>query len=290
MLRSEICYQLSKTLIQPPSKRTGDVDGYADWRDAEMRASWQNFSNLDIDNKDIMDFGCGEGPLSLYLARHTRPRSILGVDIDGFAIDRANQALSAASGLQGCDVRFILGETSGLPAKENSVDTILAFDCMEHIMAPQEIMAEWSRVLRPGGKVLIEWYPFKGPYGPHMNSLIPMPWAHILFGERALFETAARIYDEPNFIPHHWDLDERGRKRPNKWAQYKSFAEQGYLNQLDIAGFKALTEQTGFDIVRQDNRGFGHGGAKKAVGQILMQLPLISEYFVNYTLVELQKR
>jgi len=57
------------------------------------------------------------------------------------------------------------------------VDTLLAFDCLEHVMSPLPILQDWYRVLRPGGRCLIEWFPYKGPWGPHMESLIPIPWA-----------------------------------------------------------------------------------------------------------------
>ena len=84
-------------------------------------------------------------------------------------------------------------------------------------MSPESILRDWFRVLRPNGRCLIEWFPFKGPGGPHMESLIPIPWAHVIFGERAMFRAAEMIYDLPEFVPRHWDLDERGKKKPNKW-------------------------------------------------------------------------
>jgi hypothetical protein len=42
-----------------------------------------------------------------------------------------------------------------------------------------------------------------------------VPWAHYLFGQRAMFAAAASIYDDPAFVPRHWDLDEHGHKKPN---------------------------------------------------------------------------
>ncbi len=255
-----------------------------------MRRSWVRFCDSDINGRDVLDFGCGEGPLSLFLAKTREPRSIVGVDIDAIAIERANRALEAEqASLSTPDVRFVLGDTSGLPVDDASADTILAFDCMEHVMNPQAILADWHRVLRPGGKVLIEWYPFKGPFGPHMAALIPIPWAHVIFGEKALFETAARLYDDPDYVPGHWDLDEHGKKLPNKWTQASTFREQGYLNELDIPAFNRMVRDEGFRIVRQDNRGFGQSGPKHAIGKALLKLPLIDEYFINYTLIELQK-
>ena len=290
MLRTELCYRISRNLMKPSSAPAVSRESYAQWRDSEMRRSWTNFSDADIDGKDVLDFGCGEGPLSLYLAREKRPRSILGVDIDAAAIESACKALERArEGLSTQAVEFVLGSTAGLPAADASVDTILAFDCMEHVMEPEAILAEWHRVLRPGGKVLIEWYPFKGPYGPHMSGLIPIPWAHVLFGEKALFETAARLYDDPAFVPGPWDLDERGEKLPNKWASATTFREQGYLNELDIPTFNRMVADAGFTVVRQDKRGFGQSGAKRAIGRALLKLPVIDEYFVNYSLIELRK-
>ena len=276
--------------MKPPSRTTRDPDSYAAWRDAAQRESWKNFSDSDVNGKDVLDFGCGEGPLSLYLAQEKRPASILGIDLDPRAISRANDALLGVhDDVPLKNLKFTLGTINGLPAADESVDTILAFDCMEHLMQPKAIMADWFRVLRPGGKVLIEWFPFKGPFGPHMNSLVPIPWAHVLFGEKALFETAERIYDHPKFVPNHWDLDEHGNKRPNKWTKVRSFREQAYVNELDIKSFNQMVTDIGFRIARQDNCGFGQRGAKHTVGKILMKLPIIDEYFINYTLVELQK-
>jgi len=290
MLRTELCYRISRSLIKPPTAQASDADTYSAWREEEMCESWERFSDSDVNGKDVLDFGCGEGPLSLFLARTRKPRSIVGVDIDAVAIDRANAALDTARGeISTPDVSFVLGGTSGLPVEDGSADTILAFDCMEHVMEPQAILADWYRVLRPGGKVLIEWYPFKGPYGPHMSGLVPIPWAHVIFGEKALFETAARLYGDFDYVPGHWDLDEDGKKLPNKWASASTFSEQGYLNELDIPTFSRMVSGEGFRIVRQDNRGFGQSGAKQAVGKALLKLPVIDEYFISYTLIELQK-
>jgi ubiquinone/menaquinone biosynthesis C-methylase UbiE len=289
MLRSALCYQISKAMMKPPPARNKGADAYSEWRDDEMANSWQHFTKTAIDGKDVLDFGCGEGPLSLYLASISTPRSIVGVDIDAKAIDRANIALAHNNGnLKSKDIEFKLCDTSGLPVADQSADIILAFDCMEHVMDPKGILSEWHRVLRPGGRVLIEWFPFKGPFGPHMNSMVPVPWAHVLFGEKAIHETAARIYDHPDFIPRHWDLDENGEKLPNKWTKANTFREHGYLNELSIPQFRGMVGDAGFTIVREDLHGFGDGGVKGAVGSVLLNIPLISEYFVNYAIIELQ--
>lgn len=144
-------------------------------------------------------------------------------------------------------------------------------------------------MLRPGGKCLLEWFPFKGPWGPHMESLIPVPWAHVLFGEEAMFRAAERIYDSPFFMPRHWDLDEAGNKKPNKWRQWSSFREQGYVNELDVKTFRRLVGSAGLAISRLDIRSFSGSLPRRAIGRGLSMLPVVGEYFVSYTAIELTK-
>lgn len=289
MLRGALCYRLAKMRMQAPNERESDSDSYSDWRDDAMRDMWQRFSDADVAGKDVLDFGCGEGPLALYLAHEKSPRSIVGIDIDQRAIARAEAALATQGESDAAPVNFILGDADRLPIDDASVDTVLAFDCMEHVMDPPAILREWRRVLRPHGKVLIEWFPFKGPWGAHMNSLVPIPWAPVVFGERAVFEAAARIYDDPDFVPRSWDRDAQGDKLPNKWAATKTFAQQRYLNQLDIRTFQAMVGDIGFRIVREDRFGFGHAGWKQRLGEALVGLPLLGEYLTSYILIELER-
>lgn len=274
--------------MTPPDSKMADIEAYAEWRDASLTSSWRHFSDEELRGKDVLDFGCGQGQLAFLFASKGLAKSITGVDIDLAALDRAKAEL--AQHPQFADtLRFVAGDVTGLPLDDASVDLITAFDCMEHVMEPGAILADWARVLRPGGRVLLEWFPFKGPWGPHMEALIPVPWAHLVFGEKAMFRAAAAIYDDPGFVPRHWDLQPDGTKKPNKWTQWESFAEQGYVNGLDIATFRKLTSAAGFRIDRLDRSGFGHSGAKKAIGQALMAIPGLGEYVTSYAVIALEK-
>lgn len=275
--------------MRQPDARTTVGDDYANWRKASLTSSWRHFSDEELRGKDVLDFGCGGGHLAFLFASKGLARSITGVEIDLEVLARARRTL--ADNPQYPDtVRLIEGDVSGIPLGDASVDLITAFDCMEHVMDPAAILADWARVLRPGGRVLIEWFPFKGPWGPHMEALVPLPWAHVFFGEKAMFHTARAIYDTPDFVPRHWDLDEAGKKKPNKWMQWESFAEQGYVNELTIPQFRELADAAGLRIDRLDKSGFGSaGGPKKWVGDRLMAMPRIGEYFTSYTVIALEK-
>ena len=185
---------------------------------------------------------------------------------------------------------FILGTTDAIPVPDQTVDTLLAFDCLEHVMSPAKILHEWYRVLRPGGRCLIEWFPYKGPWGPHMEALIPIPWAHVLFGEWAMFRAAEAIYNLPEFVPRHWDLDEHGKKKPNKWKAWSTFQEQGFINQLDIPTFRGFACDANLKIDHLELRSFGGSPLRKCLGGFLKNTPIFGEYFISYAIIELCRR
>lgn len=286
-VRSTLLFELSRRLLPAPATRTIDYSAYQDWRKQSLTSSWDAFRGIDLRGRDVLDFGCGDGALSLYLASEENPSSVTGVDLEPAALDRARAAQAQAQLPHSVRVEFLQGSVDSLPVSDSSIDVIVAFDCLEHVMAPLPIFREWFRVLRPGGRCLLEWFPYKGPWGPHMESLIPVPWAHVLFGQEAMFRAAERVYDRPEFVPRHWDLDANGNKKPNKWKQWSSFREQGYINELDIKTFRSLVDSSGLKIDRLEIHSFGGSRLRKAVGHALMRLPWVGEYFISYTVIEL---
>lgn len=286
-MRSNLLFELSRRRLPKPALRTTDYAAYQDWRKQSLSSSWSAFRGTNLRGRDVLDFGCGDGALSLHLAIEECPSSITGVDLDPAAIERAKLARELAQVPRSVRIDFLQGSVEGVPIPDESIDVLVAFDCLEHVMSPLSIFRDWFRILRPGGRCLLEWFPYKGPWGPHMEALIPIPWAHVLFGQRAMFRAAERLYDLPQFVPRHWDLDAKGNKKPNKWKQWSSFREQGYINELDIATLRSLVQAAGLKITRLETHSFGGSALRKSIGHTLMQLPLVGEYFVSYTVIEL---
>lgn len=85
----------------------------------------------------ILDLGCGEGHLVSYL--HEKGRYLLGLDIN-----ISNYKYHNLKGL------FLLGDAHKLPFKDDSLDTILAFEIFEHLERPEEAVNEIKRCLRKG--------------------------------------------------------------------------------------------------------------------------------------------
>jgi len=265
----------------PASLRQVD---YQAWRAATLRDHYERyFAQVDLTGRDVLDFGCGDGGLSLHVAAKG-VRSITGIDLKAELIDAARAR--AATLRPAAQPRFVAAsDQRSIDLPDANLDVILCFDVLEHILEYEAIVREWVRVLRPGGRVLILWVPWLHPYGPHINSLVPIPWAHVLFSQRVLLDTCARVYDLPEFEPKLWDLDEHGRKKPNKWRELDRLPA---VNRLTIRRFERLCREVGLAIERAQYRGFG-GGALAWCTHALTRVPGVRELFTSHTVYELRK-
>jgi SAM-dependent methyltransferase len=127
---------------------------------------------------DILDFGCGWGGETLWLAG--RVRTVCGVDVDRHAISQAAAAV-AESNARNCRVEW--SEDGRLPFPDGSFDAVLSTDTFEHVMDLNLAFQEIARVLKPGGRLLTRFGPlFYSPHGYHLYWACQVPYAHLLFG------------------------------------------------------------------------------------------------------------
>ena len=286
-----LCFRIARHMLRtrksgdaganPASLRRADYETHrAETRQREFE---RYFSSIDLTGLDVLDFGCGHGGLSVFLA--TRGvRSLTGVDL---AEDRIESAIALAkSRALPVQPRFLLASddrTIDLP--DESIDAILCFDVLEHVMEYEAIIREWRRVLRLDGRVLIHWVPWWNPYGPHINSLVPIPWSHMLFSERVLIDTCARVYELPEFVPKCWDLDEQGNRKPNKWQELKVLPG---VNRLTIRRFEKICRRVGLWFERAQIVGFGGSRTARST-RVLTHVPGLREFFTSHTVYELRR-
>lgn len=135
-----------------------DATGYAEKVDGlleaspYLRASLALFADLvrDAGGGSVADVGCGPG----YVTRHLHD---LGVD--AFGIDLSSEMIAIAR-RDHPDLRFEVGTMTDLDLADHSVAGVIAFWSVIHI--PDEVVptvfAEFGRVLRPGGPVLVGFH------------------------------------------------------------------------------------------------------------------------------------
>lgn len=97
--------------------------------------------------KDVLDIASGEGYGSAYLSEHAN--SVKGVDISVEAINFAQKKYVKSN------LEFRVGSCDKIPIPDQSVDTVVSFETLEHHDQHEEMMCEIKRVLRPAGLLII---------------------------------------------------------------------------------------------------------------------------------------
>lgn len=117
-------------------------------RRLEMIREWTRTTDAAI----LID-GIGVGMYAAHLLEDTP--HVYGFDIE---FDRVQEAVER-SPLTHC------GAAEYLPYPDNSFDTILSHEVLEHVADDAMTMAEMARVLKPGGRIVLfcpnRWYPFE---------------------------------------------------------------------------------------------------------------------------------
>lgn len=109
----------------------------------------------------VVDVGCGEGRHTLALAERFG-FAVRGIDPVQRHIDLARDALSAAAQRDpklGTLVGFEAGAAEAIPLGDASVDLVWCRDVLVHVEALEAAYAEFRRVLRNEGRILVyQWF------------------------------------------------------------------------------------------------------------------------------------
>lgn len=111
---------------------------------------------------DVLDFGCGTGWLSIALA-HLGCRAT-GLDISPAAVKLAQRVAERELANSEGSANFVVYDGKRLPFDDATFDRIVCFDAFHHVVDQRSTMAEFARVLRPGGRIA-----FVEP-GPHHST------------------------------------------------------------------------------------------------------------------------
>lgn len=146
--------------------------------------------------KRVLDVACGEGYGSALLARAAE--SVTGVDISKEAIDHAKAAYAGVANLD-----FHCAPCTALPLDAASIDVAVSFETLEHIAGQSQFLDELSRVLVPGGVLLLSCpnkleytdkrsfvneFHVKELYREELAALLAERWPHTLwFAQRPAF-------------------------------------------------------------------------------------------------------
>lgn len=101
-----------------------------------------------LQDKDVLEVGCGRGGGCLFIERNYNPRLITAVDIAYDAIKRSKKAQKKTM------IQFQQADAMSLPFSDNSYDVVINIESSHCYPSRKKFFQESFRVLRPGGFLL----------------------------------------------------------------------------------------------------------------------------------------
>src|SRR5881392_1016557 len=129
----------------------GDDIGQSSWMTA---AEWLRSADLASisPERHVLEVGSGSGGPAVYLGTHRGCR-VTGVDLNDHGVRNGLQ-LAAAAGLADRVTFRVVDASRRLPFADGTFDAVLSNDAMCHIEHRLDVLRDWHRVLRPGGRIL----------------------------------------------------------------------------------------------------------------------------------------
>ncbi len=223
-------------------------------------------------NKNVLDFGCGAGGKSLYYAS-LGATMVTGVDVVPRYEDESRK-LAESLGLSD-KFNFVLGDATKMPFQDNTFDTVIMNDFMEHVDEPKAALLEAIRLIKKGGRIYINFPPYNHPFGAHLSDAINMPWVHVFFSEKTLIkaykELVKDLPDGKDRISFRISTDDNGK-------EYFS-----YINKMTIKRFNLILRELGIKPA------YYKESALRKIVSPFAKLPILKEFFVKMVVCVVEK-
>jgi ubiquinone/menaquinone biosynthesis C-methylase UbiE len=209
----------------------------------------------------VADYGCGPGALTVELARRVGAGGkVIGLDINADFLEKTRAAAEAAGLAERVETQAIEGDL--IPLADQSVDRVLCKNVLEYVTDPRRTIAEFRRILRPGGIAHVsdsDWgavvfEPARERFATIMNA------AQVAFRTPLIGRSLYGLFREAGFqdikVQVLVSADTSGALRSvlTNMASYARLS--GQVDEAEIAAFlddieQALQQQTYFALLPQ---------------------------------------
>ncbi len=108
----------------------------------------------------ILDVGCGFGGMIRQLDKRYSNLQLVGLNIDSRQLARAKEKVLP---FVKNDVSFVEGDACKMPFQDHSFDVIFAVECIFHFKSRYDFLSESTRILKPGGRIIVSDFVYFAP-------------------------------------------------------------------------------------------------------------------------------
>jgi len=153
------------------------------WRDQAWRRFAVRWAEVRAGD-EVLDVACGTGDLAQAFAR-TMAARVVGLDFTREMLDLAEHKRGRLPGEVAGKIEYVEGDAQNLPFGDAEFDVVSIAFGIRNVKEPARALAEFARVLRPGGRLVI--LEFSTP------RLAPVRWFNKVYCERVMPRTATWI-------------------------------------------------------------------------------------------------
>lgn len=276
----KLCMTVNKMFklpVHPFNLNNEGKKSYAQWqfeKGIETIKFYLKHTNIDEMFKDkvVLDIGCGAGGKTIYYASKGVKR-IVGVEILGKYKEEAENL--AKKYCMEDKFEFVCADASKTPFEDETFDTIIMNDAMEHVDEPENVLDECYRILKKNGKLYLNFPPYNHPYGAHLSDAIAVPWVHVFFSEKTLIETYKELVKD---LPDGKDRIEFRISRKTDGTEYFS-----YINKMTIKRANKILKNSRFEIEYYSEEPL------RSIFKYPAKLPVLKEFLVKMVVCVLIK-
>lgn len=124
------------------------------WRDEAWRKRAVIESRVKPGER-VLDCACGTGDLTQAFAKLTKAYQIVGSDFTSGMLEIAEHKRSKLHANVADRIEYQQADAQSLPFEDQSFDVVSIAFGIRNVQAPEKAIAEFHRVLRPGGRLII---------------------------------------------------------------------------------------------------------------------------------------
>jgi ubiquinone/menaquinone biosynthesis C-methylase UbiE len=141
----------AEVLARVREKTFGEDFGQNSWTTADEYRSWAQQMALGLDS-NVLEIACGSGGPAVFLAE-IAGCSVTGIDVNEHGLVTGRER-ARSHGLENRVTLQKADADTGLPFPDNTFDALICVDAANHFPHRLEVLKEWQRVLKPGGKAI----------------------------------------------------------------------------------------------------------------------------------------